>query len=199
MKKKEVESKFKNLNAEQKKFANEMVVKLQRERTRARNAEMELAESRREFLKMQQEREEEKLFSSSKLRAEMEAEKKEAIYEAKKEIQEEKERLEKSVGTRFQKEIDHLKTMLSKSTSELSEVHSKELADKLAGQKAHFEAMLSAESELAQHKMEALEMQLFESEQNLSRKDGEMADLTSHLESLKATLVNQEKMFEKKT
>jgi len=125
--------------------------------------------------------------------------KKEAIYEAKKEIQEEKERLEKSVGARFQKEIDHLKTMLSKSTSELSEVHSKELADKLAGQKAHFEAMLSTESELAQHKMEALEMQLFESEQNLSRKDGEMADLTSHLESLKATLVNQEKMFEKKT
>jgi len=53
-----------------------MVTKLQRERTRARNAEMSLAESKRELLKLNQEREEEKLFFSAKLRADLEAEKK---------------------------------------------------------------------------------------------------------------------------
>jgi len=199
MKKKEVESKFKNLGAEQKKFANDMVTKLQRERARARNAEMTLAESRRELLKLNQEREEEKLFLSSKLRSEMEAEKKEAIYEAKKEVKEEKERLEKIIGEKFQKEIDTLKNMLSKSTAELSEIHTKELNDKLSAQKAHFEAMLHTESEVARQKLENVEMQLYESEQSVSKKDADISDLTSHLESLKATLVNQEKMFEKKT
>jgi len=76
MKKKEVESKFKNLSADQKKLVNDMVVKLQRERGRARNAEMALAEAKRENLKITQEREEEKLFLASKLRSAMEAEKK---------------------------------------------------------------------------------------------------------------------------
>jgi len=74
--KKEVESKFKNLSADQKKFANDMVTKLQRERTHAQNAEMSLTELKRELLKLHQEREEEKLFFSAKLRADLEAEKK---------------------------------------------------------------------------------------------------------------------------
>jgi hypothetical protein len=74
--KKEVESKFKNLSNDLKKYGMDMVTKLQRERQRARSAEMALAEAKRENLKLQQEREEDKLFLASKLRADMEAEKK---------------------------------------------------------------------------------------------------------------------------
>jgi len=196
--KKEIETKFKNLTADQKKVANDMVVKLQKERARARNAESALAESKRELLKIQQEREEEKLFLTSKIRSEIEAEKKEAIYEAKKEVREEKERLEKAIGFKYEKEIETLKTALSKSTSELTEIHAKELADKLATQKAHFEAIISTEGEQARIKIENLELQLFETEQTISKKDSEIADLNSHIESMKATLENQEKMFEKK-
>jgi len=47
---------------------------------------------------------------------------------------------------------------LSKSSSELSEIHAKELAEKMAAQKAHFEAMLNTESEVARQKLENVEM-----------------------------------------
>jgi uncharacterized coiled-coil protein SlyX len=107
--KKEVEAKFRNLSGDIKKYALDIVAKLQRERGRARSSEMALAEAKRENLKIQQEREEDKLFLASKLRSDMEAEKKEAIFEVKKEIQDERERLEKRIGEKFQKDIDHLK------------------------------------------------------------------------------------------
>eukprot|EP01125_Pyxidicula_operculata_P018020 TRINITY_DN637_c0_g2_i1.p1 TRINITY_DN637_c0_g2~~TRINITY_DN637_c0_g2_i1.p1 ORF type:complete len:1597 (+),score=727.61 TRINITY_DN637_c0_g2_i1:180-4970(+) len=196
--KKDMLNKFKGVNDDQRKFIEDLLNKLQTERTNARIAQNSSAEYRRELQQIQQAQDEYKLFLTSSLKAEVDKERREILKAEKERFQDEAARIRETVARDYKKEIEDAHKKHDLEFKELKNQLTTEMNEKITKLKTEYESTLSRERKDTSERISELSGQLEETQSALSKSSMAIADLESHLSSAKQTLANQEQIFSQK-